>query len=365
MRLTELHLRNFRNYEALDYMPAPHLNILVGENAAGKTNILESIFYAALGKSHRTSRDAELIRFEEGYASVKLSLDTTAGTRTIDIGLAKNEKKRLLVDGRRLERSGELMGCLNVVLFAPEDLTLVKEGPAERRRFMNMALSQQYPGYYYLLQAYNAALKQRNALLKSDEVYPEEMYLPWEEQLADAGSRITHFRERFSGELAKKAEEIHLRMTGGKERLDIRYLPCCEELYEKEAFLNKLTETRRTDMFRGGTGTGPHRDDMGIEADGIDLRKFGSQGQQRTAALSLKLSEIELVKKITGNTPILLLDDVLSELDSNRQNYLINSINNIQTLITCTGLDEFVNSRIVINKIFKVHDGTVTSNNNQ
>ena len=250
MRLTEVRLRNFRNYETQDFAPAPYMNILIGENAAGKTNILESLFLAALGKSHRTPRDAELIRYGEEHASVDLQIETRAGSRSIGVRLSRNGQKKLLIDGKRLNRSGELMGCLNLVLFAPEDLTLIKSGPGERRRFMNMALSQQDPQYYYLLQVYNAALKQRNALLKNEELPSEKEFLPWEEQLAASGSRIRKSRASFCAEIAFRAGEIQTRLSGERERLTVAYKPDIPLLSEGDphALMERLAETRRQDM---------------------------------------------------------------------------------------------------------------------
>ena len=341
MRLTEVRLRGFRNYKALDLVPAPHMNVLIGENAAGKTNVLESLFFGALGKSHRTPRDAELILHGEENASVDLRLETNAGTRTIGIRLSRSGKKRLLIDGRQLSRSGELMGCLNVVLFAPEDLSLVKDGPGERRRFLNMALSQQDPRYYYLLQVYNAALKQRNALLRSEELPPEREFLPWEEQLAGAGSAIRRRREAFCGEIARRAEEIHCQLSQGKERLRVTYRPDAELVGEgdEKALLERLAASRRQDAYRGGTATGPHRDDFLVELDGRDARSYGSQGQQRTSVLSLKMAELDMVRELRGESPVLLLDDVFSELDADRRRMLLMRCADAQTFITCTQMD--------------------------
>ena len=341
MQLTKVCLRNFRNYEAQEIFPAPHMNILIGENAAGKTNILEALFFGALGKSHRTPRDTELIRHGEEYASVDLTLGTKAGTRSIGIRLSRSGKKKLLVDGKRLDRSGELMGCLNLVLFAPEDLTLIKSGPAERRRFMNMALSQQDPQYYYMLQVYNAALKERNALLKAEELPPESEFLPWEEQLAAAGSRIRRSRAAFCGEIARRAGEIHSRLSAEKETLFAVYRPDTElsPQDDRQLLLEKLVTSRRQDQYRGGTGTGPHRDDLLVELNGKDARSYGSQGQQRTAVLSLKIAELGMLRELRGESPVLLLDDVFSELDADRRRMLLSCCRDAQTFLTCTQMD--------------------------
>lgn len=345
MRLTGIRLRNFRNYQALDLAPGPGLNLLLGENAAGKTNVLEALFLSALGKSHRAGKDPELIRTGEDYAAIDLALDTSGGSRTIGVRLSRREKKKVLLDGSRLNRSGDLMGCLTLVLFAPEDLTLIKDGPGERRRFLNMAISQQTPRYYFLLQAYNLALKQRNALLKREELPGDEEFLPWEEQLAAAGAQIMAHRERFAGALSGSARRSHELVSGGKEILSLSYQPALpweagmDASDYGELLLTRLKESRRRDVFRGGTGVGPHRDDLTICINGEEAKGFASQGQQRTAVLSLKLAELEILSNIRGEKPVLLLDDVFSELDRKRQALLLSACREVQTFITCTHLD--------------------------
>ena len=275
--------------------------------------------------------------------------------------LRKNKSKGIAIDGQKIKKAADLMGLLNVVFFSPEDLSIIKDGPAERRRFADMELCQLDSFYLYNLNHYNKIIGQRNKLLKDMYFQPElkETLNIWDSQLVSFGSKIIERREQFVKQLGDIIFDIHKKLSGGKEELVIAYEPDVSiEDFEKQMKYNQDKDIRLKQ-----TTTGPHRDDFSFVVNGVDIRKYGSQGQQRTAALSLKLSEIELVKKISKDTPVLLLDDVLSELDSNRQNYLLNSIGNIQTIITCTGLDEFINNRFEINKIFKVTNGTVNCEN--
>ena len=275
--------------------------------------------------------------------------------------LRKNKSKGIAIDGQKIKKAADLMGLLNVVFFSPEDLSIIKNGPAERRRFADMELCQLDHFYLYNLNHYNKIINQRNKLLKDMYFHPElrETLNIWDSQLISFGSKIIERRSQFVSQLCEIIYDIHKKLSGGNEELVIKYEPDVSiEDFEKMMRINQ-----ERDIKLKQTTTGPHRDDFSFIVNGIDIRKYGSQGQQRTAALSLKLSEIELVKKISKDTPVLLLDDVLSELDSNRQNYLLNSIGNIQTIITCTGLDEFINNRFEINKIFKVTNGTVTCEN--
>ena len=362
MRLTEIRLRSFRNYEALEYRPSPGINILSGANASGKTNLLEAIHMTALLRSHRTARDAELIRTGSDFAGVDCTLDTRSGTRTLAVRIARGAPRRVLLDGGRIRRSGEVMGVMGVVLFAPEHLQLVKEGPTERRRFMDMALSQQYPSYYYLLQRYNAAMAQRGALLRSEDPVPVESYLPWEQQMAEAGAALMACRSRFAEETDVAASRIHAGITDGRERLSIGYLPspACAPEDAKERLLAAYASGRARDQALGRTLTGPHRDDLRISIGDQDARAFGSQGQQRTAVLAMKLAELEGLTRVRGESPILLLDDVFSELDETRRRLLVRYCDGIQTFITCTGSDPalFFGDRDV--RLVTIDNGSLT-----
>ena len=361
MIIKSLELANFRNYEELNISFDKGTNILYGDNAQGKTNILEAIYVSATTKSHKGSKDKEIINFDKEEAHIRTYLEKENVETRVDMHLRKNKSKGIAIDGQKIKKAADLMGLLNVVFFSPEDLSIIKDGPAERRRFADMELCQLDSFYLYNLNHYNKIIGQRNKLLKDMYFQPElkETLNIWDSQLVSFGSKIIERREQFVKQLGDIIFDIHKKLSGGKEELVIAYEPDVSiEDFEKQMKYNQDKDIRLKQ-----TTTGPHRDDFSFVINGVDIRKYGSQGQQRTAALSLKLSEIELVKKISKDTPVLLLDDVLSELDSNRQNYLLNSIGNIQTIITCTGLDEFINNRFEINKIFKVTNGTVNCEN--
>lgn len=361
MIIKSLELANFRNYEELNISFDKGTNILYGDNAQGKTNILEAIYVSATTKSHKGSKDKEIINFDKEEAHIRTYLEKENVETRVDMHLRKNKSKGIAIDGKKIKKAADLMGLLNVVFFSPEDLSIIKDGPAERRRFADMELCQLDSFYLYNLNHYNKIIGQRNKLLKDMYFQPElkETLNIWDSQLVSFGSKIIERREQFVKQLGDIIFDIHKKLSGGKEELVIAYEPDVSiEDFEKQMKYNQDKDIRLKQ-----TTTGPHRDDFSFVVNGVDIRKYGSQGQQRTAALSLKLSEIELVKKISKDTPVLLLDDVLSELDSNRQNYLLNSIGNIQTIISCTGLDEFINNRFEINKIFKVTNGTVNCEN--
>ena len=361
MIIKSLELADFRNYENLEITFDKGTNILYGDNAQGKTNILEAIYVSATTKSHKGSKDKEIVNFNKEEAHIRTYLLKDEEEIRVDMHLRKNKSKGIAIDGQKIKKAADLMGLLNVVFFSPEDLSIIKNGPAERRRFADMELCQLDHFYLYNLNHYNKIINQRNKLLKDMYFHPElkETLNIWDSQLISFGSKIIERRQQFVSQLCEIIYEIHKKLSGGKEELVISYEPDVSiEEFEK---MMRINQDR--DIKLKQTTTGPHRDDFSFIVNGIDIRKYGSQGQQRTSALSLKLSEIELVKKISKDTPVLLLDDVLSELDSNRQNYLLNSIGNIQTIITCTGLDEFINNRFEINKIFKVTNGTVTCEN--
>lgn len=358
MVIKSLELSNFRNYDFLNITFDKGTNILFGDNAQGKTNILEAIYLCATTKSHKGSKDTDIVKFGSEEAHIRAYLDKKEDEIKIDMHLRKSKSKGIAIDGTRIKKAAELLGILNVVLFSPEDLSIIKNGPSERRRFVDMELCQLDPFYLYNLNQYNKIVNQRNKLLKDLYMNPSlrDTLNIWDSQLTSFGSQIIERRKRFTAQLNEIITDIHSNLSGGKEELTIIYEPDVSvDDFEREMRLSQERDIRLKQTCRG-----PHRDDFAFMVKDIDIRKFGSQGQQRTCALSLKLSEIELVKKMTNDTPVLLLDDVLSELDSNRQNYLLNSIGNIQTIITCTGLDDFVNNRFEINKVFEVVNGTVS-----
>lgn len=361
MIVKSLELSNFRNYESLVVEFDPGTNIFYGDNAQGKTNILEAIYLSATTKSHKGSKDKEVIRFGNDEAHLRTYLEKESVPYKVDMHLRKSKSKGIAIDGVKITKAAQLMGLLNVILFSPEDLCIIKNGPAERRRFMDMELCQLDQSYLYDLNHYNKVVNQRNVLLKNITNQPElkDTLSIWNAQLLSYGSRIIARREQFINQLNEIVTDIHAKLSGNREKLVLLYEPDVTV----DAFWQKLIQNEERDIRMKMTSVGPHRDDFCFSVSKIDIRKYGSQGQQRTAALSLKLSEIEIVKKITKDKPVLLLDDVLSELDSNRQNYLLNSIGDIQTIITCTGLEEFVANRFEINKIYHVVNGTVSPQN--
>lgn len=358
MILKSLSLSDYRNYDSLSLNFDKGINIFYGDNAQGKTNILEAIYLCSTTKSHRGSKDREIIKLQKEESHIRLFTEKDTISHKIDMHLKKNKSKGIAIDGIPIKKSSELLGFVNIVFFSPEDLSIIKNGPSERRRFIDLELCQLDKLYLYNLTKYNKIIAQRNNLLK--QVSGNRSLLDtleiWDEQLIAVGIEVIKARENFIEQLNSIVYEIHKKLSGGKEELVLKYEPNVTT----EVFHDKLKKVIDRDIQMKMTSVGPHRDDIMFMIKDIDIRKYGSQGQQRTSALSLKLAEIELVRKIIKDEPILLLDDVLSELDRNRQNYLLDSIDNIQTFVTCTGLEEFVNKRITINKTFRVVEGTVT-----
>ena len=358
MIIKSIELSNFRNYESLDLDFDYGTNILYGNNAQGKTNILEAVSVSGTTRSHKGSKDKEMIRFGEEEAHIKTVVNKKDMDYQIDVHMKKNKTKGIAVNKVPLKKASELFGILNIVFFSPEDLNIIKNGPSERRRFLDSELCQLDKIYLSDLAKYNKILNQRNKLLKDMVFRPDlKETLPiWDAQLIDYGKRIIKRRKSFVDELNEIVFNIHKQISGEKEELVLKYEPNIDDAF----FHDELNRAKERDMRFCQTSVGPHRDDMQFSVFDVDIRKYGSQGQQRTSALSLKLAEIELVKRNINETPILLLDDVLSELDSSRQNYLLNSIHDIQTIITCTGLDEFIKNRFKIDNIFNVVEGVVT-----
>ena len=357
MNIRSIELKNFRNYENLEISFDEGTNILFGDNAQGKTNILEAAYMSGTTKSHKGSRDREMIRFGEEEAQLKTVVVRGGREYQIDMHLKKNRAKGIAIDKIPIKKASELFGILNIVFFSPEDLNIIKNGPAERRRFLDSELCQLDRIYLADLTNYNKILAQRNKLLK-DMIYRPSLSdtLPvWDMQLIETGKKIIRRRKQFVDELREIVSDIHYRISGGKEELFLKYEPNIDDIF----FEDELSRAKEKDKKLCQTSVGPHRDDLLFSIGDVDIRKYGSQGQQRTSALSLKLSEIELVRKSISDTPVLLLDDVLSELDSSRQNYLLNNISDTQTIITCTGLDEFVRNRFTVNRVFEVIAGHV------
>lgn len=357
MYINSLELSNYRNYNNLAIDFDPGITILYGDNAQGKTNILEAVYISGTTKSHRGSKDKDIIRFGEEESHIRLNLTKHDVGHRIDMHLRRNKSKGVAVDGQSIKKSGELFGMIHMIFFSPEDLSIIKNSPSERRRFMNLELCQLNKLYYYNYVNYNKALNQRNTLLKQIASNPDlkDTLDMWDLYLIKYGKCLIEEREIFLTNLNQIVQGIHSHLTGKKESIEIGY----EKNVSVKDYETMMQSKRDMDLRYQSTQTGPHRDDICFYINGIDVRKYGSQGQQRTAALSLKLSEIELVKELIHDTPILLLDDVMSELDSSRKHYLLDSIKDIQTIVTCTGYDDFIKSRLMINKIYKVDNGTV------
>lgn len=357
MFIESIDLHNFRNYEDLHLEAGEGTHIFYGENAQGKTNLLEAIYLAAANKSHRGAKDREMIRFGEEEAHIKVMADRKDVRIRIDMHLKKDRNKGIAVNGVPLRRSRDFIGTLNAVIFSPEDLQIVKEGPAERRKFIDTELCQLDPIYTNSFINYRKALEERNKLLKDLYYEPslQDTMDVWDEQLVKYGTDLIRKRKTYIQELFELTLPVHDYLSGGREELKLQYEPDVRE----EDFSDKLRAARDRDSRLKTTTVGPHRDDFGFILNDIDARIYGSQGQQRTSALSLKMAEISMVRKKTGNQPILLLDDVFSELDSGRQSYLLDSIQDIQTFITCTGLDDFISSHFAKRMVYEVKQGSV------
>ena len=360
MIIKSIELSNFRNYESLHIQFDEGTNILYGDNAQGKTNILEAAYLSGTTKSHKGSKDKEMIRFSCAESHIRTVVEKNDKEYQIDMHLRTRGSKGVAINKIPIKKASELFGILNIVFFSPEDLNMIKNGPAERRHFLDAELCQLDKVYLSDLAKYNKILNQRNKLLKDICFKPDlvDTLSVWDMQLIETGKRIIQRRKQFIEELNQIIGRIHSNISGGKEVLILKYEPSIDDIF----FGDELMRVKQKDLKLCQTTVGPHRDDMLFSINDVDIRKYGSQGQQRTSALSLKLAEIEIVKKSIHNTPILLLDDVLSELDSSRQNYLLNSIRDIQTIITCTGLEEFVKNRFHINKVFRVISGKVYDN---
>ncbi len=362
MQIDSLEIKDFRNLKNQKAEFSEGINIIYGENAQGKTNILESIYLCASGKSHKGSRENEMIRNECEEAHIKSEFSGAHGHTRVDVHLKKNKGKGIAVNRIPIRKLSELYGHVFIVMFSSEDLDIIKRGPSDRRRFMDMEICQTDSVYVEDLISYNKLLKQRRELFKSlsereGEVFELESTLDiWDLQIANYGGRIIERRKKFLSELNVIIREVNRKISGGRENLKLIYEPSVT----KEDFYETLLKNREKDYLRKETSAGPHRDDFAFYDDETNLKTYGSNGQQRTAAIALKLSEIKLIEKEKREKPVLLLDDVFSELDRKRQKQLLSSVKDNQTIITCTGLDEFIENEIPGAKIFFVKDGVIS-----
>ncbi len=339
MKIASIKLKNYRNYSDLSISLSSGLNVLVGDNAQGKTNLAEAIFLCAIGKSMRTNRDRDLILWDKEFARVDLSVENK-GRKNISIYLFPNKNKSIKINGIPILKMGELLGNFNAVYFSPDELKLIKDSPDERRRFMDIDLSQFDRNYFYALSRYNKILSERNKLLKTvtSEADLHRTLPIWNEQLAKTGAYIVYSRLKFIDKLKDFAAREHDIISKGKETLKLSYTGVVGQSVDEitSKLLLRLEESTAKDIELRYTTTGPHRDDIKITLNDIDVRYYGSQGQQRSTALSLKLAELEIFRAELGTYPVLILDDVLSELDEERKHALLDRIQNIQTILTCT-----------------------------
>ena len=397
MRINSIVLENFRNYKNLELDFDPSRNIVVGENAQGKTNLIEAIYLTAFARSFRTSNSADLIRFGESSARVSTYINSEDIDKNINIVIRSDGKKMIKKDGKAIRKTTELLNNVVVIIFSPDDLRIIKDNPERRRNYINRELSQMRPGYYDALKRYNDALREKNALLKgyfnirkktfsradnlslndvasgaasqerspydNSRRYNEEMMDIYDRQLADAGYEIIRYRREFIDMLSSEAGEIMSKISGGRENLRIEYKTACDYVTGPEGrdiLCSQIFHNRERDIYNGYAGIGPHRDDIEFYINDKDARKYGSQGQQRTIALSLKLAEIRIARQLLDEPPVLLLDDVLSELDLDRQRFLVSEIDDVQLFITSAELNEEVVGALRGGTLFRIEDGTVT-----
>ncbi|MCK9217670.1 MAG: DNA replication/repair protein RecF [Firmicutes bacterium] len=367
MNIEFIYLKNFRNYEELSIKLNPGINIIFGENAQGKTNILESIYLLSMGKSYRTQKYNEMIKWDKEKCKVYIEYNKKDIEGNIEFFIAKNKKKQIKINGVNVEKVSDILGRINTVMFSPEHIKIIKEGPVERRRFIDAILSQVKPSYYYNLIQYLKVLGQRNVLL-SDEKRKNELGKTldiWDNQLIEYGSKVIKERYIFINNISKTASSINDKLSGGKENLVLKYKPSVN-IHDyssdniKKSYESIITKGRAKDIKRGITNWGPHRDELIFSIGEKELRNFGSQGQQRSALLSLKLAETIFIKDETGTTPVLLLDDVFSELDNARRGYLLEYIKDIQVILTCTDLNNMILKNIKNPSLFHVKNAVVS-----
>ncbi|MEE0691593.1 MAG: DNA replication/repair protein RecF [Lachnospiraceae bacterium] len=365
MYIKKLELTDFRNYEKLNVEFNKNVNLLLGNNAQGKTNLLEAVYITSMGRSFRTNKDSDLVRFGQPMAKVKIEAVKEAYDTFIEINIKKDAKKSIKKDGINVKKSSELLENILIVIFSPEDLKIVKDEPEKRRKFIDRELCQIQPLYYDSLSNYKKTLVQRNIYLKEEN--PDSSILDlWDTQLTKYGSRIIYLREKFIKKISDFSGKIHSSITNGKESLFLEYNPnisYMESLNELEGyFYDEIKKSFNNDIRQRTTTRGPHKDDISFYVNGINMRNFGSQGQQRTCALSLKLAELNLIKEETDEDAVLLLDDVMSELDAARQEYLIKTLQNNQIFVTTTDIDQKIMDSFPDSKIIYIEKGKLREN---
>ena len=361
MIIEELKLKNFRNYEELTLHPHPGVNLFFGRNGSGKTNLLEAIHYCSLGRSHRVSNDASTVRYGETYALSSVSVRNSIGRRDIAVRFHPDEaqKKVILIDQKKIQKFSDMMGSLRCVIFSPEDLGLIKEGPSLRRRYLDMMISQISRGYFIALQQYKTGMDHRNALIRNirqDPAADASVLSAFEEAMAGPAAVIFRERKKIVSLLSEAAQETYQRISGTEEVFRIAYHASVKnEENLEENLCRLLRESREDDIRMGFTSVGPHRDDLALTLDKNQMKQFASQGQIRTAALSMKLSQMKILHELSGEEPVLLLDDVMSELDRKRRESLICEIRSFQTFITCADRNDVDCGKV--QKVWSVSSG--------
>ena len=350
MEITKLQLYSYRNYLTSEVIFGDGLNVICGANAQGKTNLLEAVYFCVVGKSFRASREKEVINLNGELSKIKVFIKKNTGESVVEIIFSRKDKKTVKINGIPIKKISELLGEFNAVFFSPDELKLIKESPEDRRRFMDIDISQTSKQYFYILSRYNEILQNRNKQLKTNLKREDliDIMKIWNEQLADCALKIASFRQNFILMLSPYAKKAHSYLTDNAENLEIEYAGIKEQT--KEEIIKVLEKNLDKDLQLGYTSYGPHRDDIKVSINNIDVRTFGSQGQQRTAALSLKLAELDIIEKQINSKPVLLLDDVLSELDDNRKLRLLKYCQKTQTLITCTAFDFDVKHKKIVVK---------------
>lgn len=359
MHIKDIELKNFRNYENLHLKFDEKVNFIIGNNAQGKTNLLEGIFMSSIGKSFRTSKDIEMLGFGKDFFKIKVTAQKELFPTEVEILLKKEYGKFIKVDGVNIKKTSDLLENIYIVIFSPEDLKIVKDEPEKRRKFIDRELCLLKPAYYDSLTNYKKVLSQRNIYLKENYIDNSVLDI-WDMQLSKYGSKIISMRDEFIEKINKISKEIHGNITNGKENLRIEYDPNVknsENLEEK--LYEEIKKSEYNDLRLRTTTKGPHRDDIQFFIDNINVRSFGSQGQQRTSALSLKLAELNLIKEETGESAVLLLDDVMSELDLERQEFLVKSLDNVQLFITTTEIPDKLKDMMSLGKTFEVNSGKI------
>ncbi|NLJ85531.1 MAG: DNA replication/repair protein RecF [Firmicutes bacterium] len=375
MHVQALELSHYRNYRHLAIELDPYLNVFVGDNAQGKTNLVESVYLLATGRSHRTYRDAEVIRWGEEEAQIRAQVQTALGSFSMRVILSRNQRKRFWVGGEELRRQSDLLGFLNVTMFSPDDLQLVKGSPSQRRQFIDLNLAQVSKVYRHDLVSYSKVLEQRNNLLKqmAERKARADLLNLWDEQLIHFGSQIMHRRAAAIQRIAEHAAASHMRISGGEEKLTVHYQPfylgsgsnvlsdssSLEKI--RDQFTKALERSRSHELRRGTTLVGPQRDDILFQIDGKDARQFASQGQQRTVVLATKLAELEFMGEEVGEYPTLLLDDVLSELDGFRRTAFLETIGGkVQTLLTTTDIEDCQLDHVPCRREYTIVEGQLS-----